>query len=249
MSNLAAIAIAYLAALASMPDSEERQPAEKTMPQVETVPVPVKIMPPPRMISPPPPPPAPRPLRGPDSPPRPRLSPNAWVTPDDYPLDAMLMEERGRALFAVEVNPHGRVASCTIVQSSGFVRLDELTCRLVTRRARFAPAMTADGEPTIGYYSQAVRWELDWNGSLRAKTLGWTRPKSSIANKERGQVAIEAIVRPDGTVGDCRVLTSSGHPALDAETCRRIERYRGQTPARDADGKLVPRPFATVISW
>ena len=249
MSNLAAIAIAYVAALASVPDGDEPRPATPPAPHIETVPVPVKVIPPPRMSPPPPPPPAPRPLRGPDSPPRPRLSPNAWVTPEDYPLDAMLMEERGRSLFAVQVNPDGRVANCTIVESSGFARLDDLTCRLVTRRARFSPAMTADGAPTVGFYSQAVRWELDNDGSLKAKTLGWSRPKSSIANKERGLVAITAVVQPDGTVSDCRVLTSSGHPTLDTETCRRIEQYRWQTPARDADGKPVPRVFATAISW
>lgn len=161
----------------------------------------------------------------------------------------MLMEERGRSLFGVQVNPDGRVANCIIVQSSGFARLDDLTCRLVTRRARFAPAMTADGVPTIGYYSQAVRWAIDSSVAMEAKTLGWSRPRISVKNKERGVVSFEAVVRPDGTVGDCRVTFSSRFPALDAETCRRVSEYKGQQAARDPSGQAIPRTFGNTIAW
>lgn len=240
MSNLATIAIAYLTALASVPGGDEPPRAEAPVPQIETVPVPVpvRVLPP----SPPPMPPRGRPVR-------PRTSPGSWISSDDYPVESMLMGEYGRTGFSVEVDPNGRVASCTIFTPSGFPRLDDLTCALVTRRARFIPAVDQAGQAAFGGYKQHVRWELDWDGSVSAKSLGWKRPQTSIASKERGEVLFAAVVRPDGSVGECRVMESSGFSALDAETCRRISQYTRQTPRLDAEGRLVPRRFECAVSW
>ena len=38
--------------------------------------------------------------------------------------------------------------------------LDEATCELVTRRARFDPAKNNQGRAVAGNYSSAVRWQL-----------------------------------------------------------------------------------------
>ena len=38
--------------------------------------------------------------------------------------------------------------------------LDDATCKLVTRRARFKPATDGEGNPTTGSYSNAVRWQI-----------------------------------------------------------------------------------------
>lgn len=71
-------------------------------------------------------------------PPR-QLNDHMW-TPDDYPRDALQKGESGRVSFVLDVNSEGRVTACTITASSGSSSLDEATCRLARRRARFEPA-------------------------------------------------------------------------------------------------------------
>ena len=50
--------------------------------------------------------------------------------------------------------------ACEIVKSSGFRRLDDAACRLVTNRARFEPATDRFGEKVVGSYSNSVSWEM-----------------------------------------------------------------------------------------
>ncbi|OCC24081.1 energy transducer TonB [Croceicoccus estronivorus] len=120
-------------------------------PVIQTAPV----LPPKPTAPPPPPPPKFTPKA-----PQPRNNPGSWATPDDYPTRAMRDERAGVARFSVTVGTDGKVESCQITGSSGHADLDEATCKLVTRRARFKPATDGDGNPTVGSYSNAVRWQI-----------------------------------------------------------------------------------------
>ncbi len=115
--------------------------------------------------APPPPPPAP-----PAPPPPPAVvkaqkavakgNPANWATTDDYPSSAIRAEEQGTTGFRVDVGPDGRVTSCQVTSSSGSSTLDEATCRLVTRRARFTPAKDTTGAAVSDTYSNRIRWVL-----------------------------------------------------------------------------------------
>ncbi len=115
--------------------------------------------------APPPPPPAPP---APPPPPavvkaqkaQPKGQPGNWATTDDYPSSAIRAEEQGTTGFRVEVGPDGRVTSCSVTRSSGSSTLDEATCRLVTRRARFSPAKDTSGAAISDTYSNNIRWVL-----------------------------------------------------------------------------------------
>ncbi|MBA4748473.1 MAG: energy transducer TonB, partial [Sphingopyxis sp.] len=69
-------------------------------------------------------------------------------------------EREGTTGFRVAIGPDGRVTGCDITSSSGHADLDQETCKLVTRRARFDPALDRDGNPTTGSYSNRVRWQI-----------------------------------------------------------------------------------------
>ncbi|ESZ86940.1 MAG: hypothetical protein Q27BB25_11595 [Blastomonas sp. CACIA14H2] len=58
------------------------------------------------------------------------------------------------------IGPDGRVTDCQVTGSSGHADLDEATCKNVTRRARFKPALDQAGNPISDTYSNAVRWEI-----------------------------------------------------------------------------------------
>ncbi len=83
-----------------------------------------------------------------------------WATASDYPGRALKAERQGTSHFRVVVGTNGRVKSCEITRSSGSEELDEATCKLVSRRARFEPATNELGEKAVGTFSSAIRWQL-----------------------------------------------------------------------------------------
>lgn len=85
---------------------------------------------------------------------------NQWITTDDYPPSALRGEEQGVVAIALRIAADGRIDSCTVTASSGHVALDQATCRLYQRRARFTPARDDGGNPVAGTFTDRVRWQL-----------------------------------------------------------------------------------------
>nr|WP_293882738.1 energy transducer TonB [Sphingomonas sp.] len=112
---------------------------------------------PPRPAPPPPPPPAVV------SKLTPKGSPGSWATNDDYPPAAQREGSEGTTSFRLEVGPDGRVTSCSVTGSSGSSLLDDTTCKLVSRRARFTPGKDSAGNATGGSYANRVRWQIPKN--------------------------------------------------------------------------------------
>ena len=102
--------------------------------------------------------PTPEPL--PIRPPRPMGSPGQWISDADYPAPDLRMGHAGRVGFTLEVSASGRVTGCTVTASSGYPSLDQATCNLLTRRARFQPGADGTGQPSAGTYAGAVRWQI-----------------------------------------------------------------------------------------
>ena len=115
--------------------------------------------------APPPPPPAPPPPPPPEKPKvaekaSPKGDPGSWATPDDYPPSSLRNEEAGTTGFRLEIGTDGKAISCSITKPSGFSALDDATCRVVSRRARFKPAKDASGTPIGDTYSSRVKWQI-----------------------------------------------------------------------------------------
>ena len=91
--------------------------------------------------------------------PQPRHDLRALVTPDDYPASALAKREEGRVGFTLDVGANGRATGCTVSRSSGSSALDSVTCMIMTRRARFTPAVDSNGMPR----SARVEAELVWS--------------------------------------------------------------------------------------
>jgi protein TonB len=126
-------------------------------PEIITAPI---APPPAPIVLAPPPPSAPPPPRVQPKGATPKGNPGSWATPDDYPSRALREDREGVTRFQVSVGPDGKVQSCSVTGSSGHPDLDDATCKLVTRRARFNPATDGEGHPTSGSYSNSVRWQI-----------------------------------------------------------------------------------------
>lgn len=129
-------------------------------PRITTTNIPPPVFTPTPIAAPPPAPPAPPPAASKASGASPRGNPASWANQNDYPARALREERAGTTRFRVNIGPDGRVTNCAVTGSSGHADLDEATCKNVTRRARFKPALDAAGNGIADTYSNAVRWEI-----------------------------------------------------------------------------------------
>ncbi|WP_260483719.1 energy transducer TonB [Sphingomicrobium flavum] len=107
----------------------------------------------------PPAPPAPPPPR--IEPTKPRADLRSYFSTDDYPARALRNGDEGTARARLTVGTNGRVTACTITQSTGSSDLDNQTCRILERRARFTPATDDTGAKVSDTVTTPpIRWEL-----------------------------------------------------------------------------------------
>ncbi|XUU59461.1 energy transducer TonB [Erythrobacter sp. HA6-11] len=90
----------------------------------------------------------------------PSNNPARWITDSDYKSRWIREGMTGSATFKLDISASGKVESCAITRSSGHAALDQATCSLIERRARFKPAKASDGSPTSGVYSSSIRWRI-----------------------------------------------------------------------------------------
>lgn len=95
---------------------------------------------------------------------------------DDYPADALDLNQQGRVGVLVRVGAKGDVSDCIVTASSGSPALDAQTCRIVWLRAKFTPARDASGKPVASTYQQSIVWrigEADEGQSSEPYTVRW----------------------------------------------------------------------------
>ncbi|MEM7780824.1 MAG: energy transducer TonB [Pseudomonadota bacterium] len=118
----------------------------------EPTPAPEPAAPRPEQVAeaaPPPPPPPPPSLA---RPPVPR-DPQNWVRENDL---RNAEDYQGTVRYTLLVNARGRAEECVVNAISGPRALGELACRTLIRRARFVPALDANGAETAGQWSSSI---------------------------------------------------------------------------------------------
>jgi protein TonB len=89
------------------------------------------------------------------------IAPETWPSANDTACASHNdCNREGSVGFALTVSPAGRVTGCEIIESSSDSRLDERTCRLLIRRARFSPAQDKDGTPVEGRFASRLHWKI-----------------------------------------------------------------------------------------
>jgi hypothetical protein len=87
-------------------------------------------------------------------------NPGNWLTPKDYPV-AMLSEGQPALVeFRLDVDPSGGVSGCQIQATTRPKAFDDAVCKALMRRAKFTPALDAQGNPLKSYWKSRVRFQL-----------------------------------------------------------------------------------------
>lgn len=82
---------------------------------------------------------------------------------------------------------------------------------------------------------------------------GWVTKddyRTSWINREMTGLAVFTVkVGANGKVEDCRIVTSTGHDALDKATCKLVQQRARFNPAKDANGDPVTGTFTKSVKW
>jgi TonB family protein len=74
-------------------------------------------------------------------------------------------------------------------------------------------------------------------------------PGISVRKGESGTVGVVLLIDEGGKVADCMVTETSGHAALDTQTCAVVMRRAKYTPAIGEDGKPAKGADTARIRW
>ncbi|WP_426267922.1 energy transducer TonB [Sphingomonas sp. LHG3443-2] len=136
----------------------------------------------------------------------------AYLSPDDYPREAIRNEEQGFVAYRLSIDADGSVSACAVEASSGSASLDVATCRILSERARFTPARDRRGRAVPDSVSGRVRWALPdkaagssaLQDSLRAIHNVWEVTAGGRQRSCRRELVFEAGERVN--VGECNPL-------------------------------------------
>ena len=146
---------------------------------------------------------------------------------DDYPATALRDNQEGTVAVVLDVTPEGRVGACHVEQSSDVAALDEGTCSLLQRRARFTPALDQYGHAIADHYRQRVRWTLPrsaYKSSIQGATIGFSRnAKAATCELDETNGSDDAPDCDKLTAMVSIMWTESGHRGSMAGRTVRIE--------------------------
>src|SRR3546814_9968219 len=74
-------------------------------------------------------------------------------------------------------------------------------------------------------------------------------PARAMREGREGTTGFRVTVNAEGRVASCDITSSSGHPDLDAETCKLITRRGRFTPSKDREGNPTTGSYSNRIRW
>ena len=184
-----------------------------------------------------------------------------WFAPGDYPAAALRNGEEGAVDYAIDVDADGCVTGCTVTHSSGHRTLDDVTCAILMRRARFSSAARDAAGNRVASSFRHYRWWIlpdpippgTTAPAPRGLPGAWVTnddyPPAALRAEQSGDVIFRLDLDEAGRVTNCTIRASSGSDLLDQTTCGLLRRRARLTPARDASGNPIPSQWSNGFRW
>lgn len=87
-------------------------------------------------------------------------SPASWLGSNDYPRALWVRGIQGLVQLRLSVGADGVPTQCHIQRSTRPQEFDEISCKRLLQRARFEPALDAQGKPIASFYRQSIRFQM-----------------------------------------------------------------------------------------
>ena len=175
-------------------------------------------------------------------------TPLPWFEMDDYPIQAVQQRKEGTTAFDLIVSPAGKPINCSVTKSSGSGLLDQRACLVAMRKARFSPALGADGQPTYGVYRSQVKWTLDpyqWAQMEVGPDVELNLSKLPDDANQPIDIKFAYLVDPDGKTAACTAIGPKRSPVLAKLGCEQLSKTP-QTPVALKSNGVVP---AVRTAW
>ena len=184
-------------------------------------------------------------------------------SPADYPLEALLAGEEGRVVLNVQIGTDGRVGTVFVERSSGSATLDAAATYYARSRWRFDTKVSATILVEVPWIlpNQAAQLFEIYVPAPASGTSPATRrppppnapqindyPDAALRLGESGIVGATYRVLENGTVGEIRIVESSGSPRLD-EMVHRMLTDRWRFDAATSNGKPVAMFRSSAIAF
>jgi hypothetical protein len=179
-----------------------------------------------------------------------------WFSNDDFP--GYLVEEQPGVWLVgvrVRVGPDGAVQGCDVESTSGVERLDALTCKTVRQRAKFRPAVSANGSPAAGVYRTYVGWDVTrapaTTSHVSNAMLNLTVQNLPSGVPSPAAVRVMFAVDQQGDISSCSSEPTQAFelvnnvPALVSVACEQLAKTYKPTPAGPSVQDAIVR-FSTT---
>lgn len=117
------------------------------------------------------------------------------------------------------------------------------------------PGPTATSDPVPLPTPTATRSALfrplpaEPKGDPRAWVTADDYPPRDLREGNEGTTSFRVVIGTNGKVSACEVVRSSGHPGLDAATCKAVSARARFAPATDENGATVVGTYANTVRW
>ncbi|MEO6198340.1 MAG: energy transducer TonB [Sphingomicrobium sp.] len=167
--------------------------------------------------------------------------PLPWFLEEDYPMQAFERKWEGTTIFELTVDPTGRPVGCTVDKSSGYGVLDDRTCMVAMKRARFSPALDSRGAPTYGVYRSRLNWAIDpdmWAQSEVGPDFEVSVNKLPSGASAPVSVKYAVMVDASGAAVDCQAISTGYGDALGPLGCAKLKQDYRRIVALPAGGPV-----------
>ena len=121
----------------------------------------------------------------------------------------------------------------------------DLIDTVITDVSLTGPPVAADPKPLPSFAPISAKPRNDPGGWITTRDY----KRTWISREMTGTGRFTFSVAASGRVTDCRVVSSTGHNALDDATCRLVSNRARFNAARDSNGNIVAGNFTTSIVW
>lgn len=94
---------------------------------------------------------------------KPLSNPVMWFRTNDFPMNAAMQGHNGLVQVRMDVDTEGKMVGCHVLRRTNPDEFADITCEVLSKRARFSPALDAGGKPVKSFYMFKLHW-ISTNG-------------------------------------------------------------------------------------
>lgn len=144
-----------------------------------------------------------------------------------YPRRALDAGEQGLVRFRIVLDGKGEMTSCDVTKSSGYRRLDQETCELIQRYARFKPVVNPEGRAVAATRNGFVNWRLPAGALPMAKP----RPDSLAGGATEKMICRRGVRTGSLVATDRRCMRDADWTRMSGEARGRMRDVQGHKGA------------------